>query len=123
MNLTDYKRKKGELPAEDLGVIYVFKSNREGVSEITEHLIWEIRKCGRRIQPKPEMDIFAYKLKESPYEVTITEGEIVSQDRHLFTGIGDCWSGSTFASMNRSELEKSREKEFIRIEKEYLNKQ
>jgi hypothetical protein len=123
MNLTDYKRKKGELPAEDLGVIYVFKSTREGVSEINEHLIWEIRKSGRRTHPKPEMDIFAYKLKESPYEVTITEGEIVSQDNHLFSGFGDCWSGSTFASTNRSELEKSREKEFIRIEKKYLNKQ
>ena len=123
MNILDYKRKKGELPAEDLGVIYVFKSYREGVSEISEHLVWGIRKSGRRTHPKPEMDIFAYKLKESPYEVKLTEGEIVSQDNHLFSGFGDCWSGASFASLSKPELEEARGREFERIKKEYLNKE
>jgi len=120
MNLTDYKRKKGTLPKEDLGTLFVFTSNREGVSEITEHLIWEIRKSGRRTYPLPEMNIYEYKIEESPYLVEIAENEKVSCDKHLFSIFGgDPWSGSTFASLDIRSLESEREKERVRILKEY----
>ena len=122
INLEEYKRKKGQLPEKDYGTLFTFTSDRNGVSEITEHLIWETYKSGRRIQPKPECEIYTYKLKDGPYEVSIKEDEEVGCNVHLFSGFGDCWSGSTFGSKNRESLEEARQKEFERIKKKYLNK-
>jgi hypothetical protein len=120
MNLLDYKRKKGQLPKEDWGVIYVFQSNTEGVGEIKEHLIWDKRVHGRRIEPKPEAVIFGYDLKESPYRVQIAEDETVSQDNHLTCVVyGDPWTGATFASLDRTALEEARQKESLRIKERY----
>lgn len=119
MNLTDYQRKKGNLPSQDLGSIFVFSSDRNGVGPITEHLVWETYNSGRRIEPKPEAQIMGYKIKESPYRVSIAEDERVSCSLHLFTGFGDCWSGSTFASLDKEALEEARKKEEIRISEKY----
>ncbi len=119
MNKTDYLRNKGLIPSEDFGTMYTFESNREGVSEINGHEIWDKRLGGERMSPTPVVPIYYYKLNESPWSVQIEDDKLFSEHSHLFSGIGDCWSGSTFASMNFEVLVEERNKEIIRIKEKY----
>lgn len=121
VSLEDYKRKKGLLPEEDHGTIFVFTSDREGVSEVKELLIWEKRVSGVACYPEERKGVkrYGYRLKEAPYSVELYEDDVVSVSSGLASGIGDCWHGSTFASFNRGELEKRREQENERIREKY----
>jgi hypothetical protein len=121
--LEDYKRKKGILPTEDYGTIYVFSSSREGVEEIKECLVWEKTQSGTIQSPTERKGVKShrYSIKESPYSVELYEDEIVTEEMGLFSGFGDCWGGSKFASFDLKELEKRRKLEKDRVQKEYLN--
>lgn len=122
INLEDYKRQKGMLPKEDFGTMFVFNSNPNGVSEITEHTIWEVRKGGTRQYPLPEVDIFTYVFKEAPYSANIHEDKEYGVEQHLCSTIGgDPWTGSTWCSKNHELLEDLRTKELERIKEKYLN--
>ena len=122
MKLTDYKRKKGQLPEKDYGKIYVFTSNRKGVTEITEHLIWEVERTGTRTHPLPVTPVYRYTIKESPHHIEMIGDEKVSSRAYFFSGIGDCWDSTVFASMDRDLLEIRREEEERRVDERYLSK-
>ena len=119
MNKIDYLRKKGLAPSEDFGTMYTFTSNRKGVSEISEHEIWDKRLGGKRISPAPIVPIYYYKLNESPWSVQIEDDKTFSEQSHLSSGFGDCWSGSTFSSMDFDVLAEERDKEELRIKEKY----
>jgi hypothetical protein len=119
MKLEDYKRKKGLLPKEDLGTIFTFVSKRDSVKEIKEHLIWEKYISGKRMSPKPEVPIYTYELKESPYSVQIAEDKTYEADPGYASGWGDLWCGTTFCSLDRNVIEELREKELKRVQEKY----
>src|ERR1035437_2005065 len=108
MNKTDYLRKKGELPIEDLGVIYTFKSDRKGVSEIKESLVYEKNTSPRGRQLlNHELSVVTFKLKESPFEVNMRGNEVVSTYEGHGSGCGDLWEWTYFASLVRKALEEA----------------
>lgn len=119
MTKEDYLRKKGRLPKEPLGTIYTFTSDRKGVKEIVEHLIWEKRISSYRIDGENRIPIIEYKVKESPYLCEIIEGGIVGSNEGHGSGFGDLWSWTQFCSLDRNSLEIERGKEAIRIQKKY----
>jgi hypothetical protein len=120
VNLEDYKRKKGMLPKEDYGTIFVFKSDPDGVSEIIEHLILDVRKSARRTYPLPEVDKYEYKLKEGPYSVEMYADQEYGVEQHLCSTFGgDPWTASTWCSKNPELLEDLRTKELERIKTYY----
>ncbi len=120
VNLEDYKRKKGMLPKEDYGTIFVFKSDPDGVSEITEHLIWEVYKKGTRQYTLPMVDVMAYRLQDGPFEVEMYTDQEYGVEQHLCSTFGgDPWTGSTWCSKNHELLEDLRTKELERIKTYY----
>ena len=125
MTKENYLRKKGELPATDLGKMYCFKSDREGVSEIKELLIWSkttgitYRSDGTKIGKTIPYDRFDYKFKEAPYNASILAGDSLSVDRGCGSGFGDLWSWTWFCSQDKELLEKEKEKELQRVIETY----
>lgn len=124
MDKDDYLRKKGILPPINLGIIYVFSSNREGVSEIKELAIWDrqISYGWRSASSKEEnkINIINYKMEDAPYNISIWDDEKYGKSIGLGSGFGDLWSGSDFASLDRIVLEEVRTKESMRIRKKYI---
>jgi hypothetical protein len=122
MNKEDYLRKKGRLPKEDFGSVFVFKSTPGGVGEIQEHLIWEkesrhynvIASGGRR-----EVPYTKFKLKDSPFECQIDDDKTLGVESQYGSGVGDLWAYSFFCSLDKQVLENAREEEAKRIEEKY----
>jgi len=127
INKEDYLRKKGLLPKENYGVLYCFKSDRSGVTDIKEVLIWEkyIQKnAGHRGSfSSIGIDITNYKMEETPYEVSIWADEKFSEHRGIGSGYGDLWSWSWFSSEDKSVLEEERAKELKRVTEKYILEQ
>jgi hypothetical protein len=119
MKLEEYKRKKGLLPKEYLGTIFTFKSKRDFVEVIKEHTIIEKTIGSRRIEPKPEVVGYRYRLNESPYSVEIWEDKIYSSNPGYASGWGDLWTGTQFASLDKNVLEQVREEEIKRVQEKY----
>ena len=119
----EYLREKGRLPVVDLGVMYAFESNRKGVGEIKEILIYEQTEGeGWRGDPTEACVLKKYKYKESPYESTFWPGDIVVEDRGCGSGFGDLWSWSWFTSTDIKALELKRKEEHKRIKTKYIKK-
>jgi hypothetical protein len=116
----DYLRKKGLLPKEPLGTIFCFRSSREGVSEIKELLIWEkVETGGWRGNRSERISIQNYKMNETPYNAQIWSDELVAENAGFGSGFGDLWAWSWFSSLDKNELEKSRQKEILRVAGKY----
>lgn len=119
----DYLRKKGLLPPKPFGTMFSFESTRKGVSEIKEALIWDIKQVTSRYKDGnnewAEYIVDHYKLNESPYNPCIRRGETVGSKEGHGSGFGDLWAWTWFSSLDKSELEKARQKEIQRIAKKY----
>jgi len=122
MNKEEYLRKKGRLPKEDFGSIFVFKSTPSGVGEIHEHLIWEKKpwKYSTYIDGScQDVPTTKFKLKESPFDCSIDNHKVIGVESQYGSGVGDLWAYSFFCSLDRDALEKEREKESNRIKEKY----
>lgn len=120
IGVKDYLRKKGVLPPVDLGVMFYFTSTREAVSEIQEIGIWtQYITHGWRGNDKIPIEIQNYTFKSAPWNISIWDGDIVSQESSLASGFGDLWTGTTFCSKDTAALHLKRDEELERVEKKY----
>ena len=116
----EYLREKGRLPKEPLGSMFFFESNRQGVSEIKEVLVWEQREShGWRGGSSERLVLQVYKFEGAPWSATFWPGDIVVEERGCGSGTGDLWSWSHFTSPDKKALEKARTRESKRIRKKY----
>jgi len=115
MNKEQYLRNKGVLPKEDFGTLFEFEATRDGVSTIKEVLIWDIHNSEVKRSwiesdklVKETIKTKEYHLRESPYTITIEEGNSIGEKHGYGSGFGDLWSWSQYASLSLEDLEKHR---------------
>lgn len=129
MNKEQYLRNKGVLPKEDFGTLFEFEATRDGVSTIKEVLIWDIyngeiirswTESGKLV--KETIKTKEYHLRESPYTITIEEGNSIVEKHGYGSGFGDLWSWSQYASLSLEDLEKHRIKVEIDVKSKYGEK-
>jgi hypothetical protein len=118
MNKKDYLRKKGRLPSQDLGTLFVFKSTPDGVGEITEHVVWDEIEGGYNSN-NGSTRYKILRLKEPPFECTLVDGQDVGEESGHGSGFGDLWSWSYFFSINKESLEAKRAQENKRVYEKY----
>lgn len=122
MNKEDYLRKKGTLPKEDYGSIFVFKSTPSGVGEIQEHLIWEKKPWHYSTYIDGgyvKVPYTKFILKDSPFECQIDDDKTLGVESQYGSGVGDLWGYSFFCSLDKQVLERAREEEAKRIQEKY----
>jgi hypothetical protein len=135
MNKNDYLTKKGLLPPKELEntFMYLFNSDRNGVSEISKRQVWGIRKSSTRFRYDENgnrsegIDVMEYRLHgygpstkgEYPSTVNIVMGEDSGEDHGYASGFGDLWGGATFYSLSLDKLIIKRMEEFKRITEKY----
>jgi hypothetical protein len=120
MNKREYLQKKGEIPP-DLGVLHVVNSTRAGVT-LTEEPIWDVKpvKTTRFVDDQSVVvEGKKYSLKSAPYEITIFDDMKYAQEDGYGTGVGDLWSHSYFATLDKSVAAKLFEDEKLRVSVKY----
>jgi hypothetical protein len=116
--LADYLEKK-RIEKEGLPVLYVVKSNRDGVSVVKACQVAEITQgVGKRMEPKPESPIDRYRTTDG-WTYDIHRDRSSSIEEHYGSGFGDLWSSTTAAFLDEKAAETWASMEHIRITKQY----
>lgn len=116
--LADYLEKK-RIEREGLPLLYIVKSNRDGVTPVRSCQVAEItRDVGKRMEPKPESPIDRYRTVDG-WTYDIHRDRTSSIDEHHGSGFGDLWAGTTAVFLDEKAAETWSSMEHIRIIKQY----
>ena len=122
----EYLRKK-EIEKRDLPKVWIVKSTREGVSDLMERQIsdiklgysWIMRGSSRE---KETLDRYFILENGFPNKFDLVRGESSTTEDGHGSGMGDLWSWTYFISLSKEEALKWRESEITRIKEKYQPK-
>ena len=121
----DYLKQK-KIKESGLRKIYIVESTREGVSDVMERQVIDIKQhvstifCGGDNKVNIPVHRYFLETESYPFNVDIEEGEESTLDEGYGSGFGDLWEWSYFSSFSIEEAQEFKEKETKRVEQNYL---
>lgn len=122
--MQEYLRKK-EIEKLGLPKVWIVKSTREGVSDIMERQISDIKfghSWRKSSGEKKTLDRYFILEDEFPNSFDLVHGENSTTEDGYGSGMGDLWSWTYFISLSKEESLRWRVSEIARIEEKYQPK-